>query len=54
LPIACSNYGPMPEVLGDAGVYFNPTDIENTYEVITKLLNDPASCACTYAASSVK
>lgn len=40
LPIACSNYGPMPEVLGDAGVYFNPTDIENTYEVITKLLND--------------
>ena len=24
LPIACSNRGPMPEVLGDAGVYFNP------------------------------
>jgi len=31
LPIACSSYGPMPEVLGDAGVYFdpeNPIDIE--------------------------
>ena len=32
LPIACSSYGPMPEVLGNAGVYFDPTnsgDIEN-------------------------
>lgn len=26
LPIACSNRGPMPEVLGDAGVYFNPEE----------------------------
>jgi len=26
LPIACSNRGPMPEVLGDAGVYFDPED----------------------------
>lgn len=24
LPVACSNKGPMPEVLGDAGVYFDP------------------------------
>ena len=24
LPIACSNRGPMPEVLGDAGLYFDP------------------------------
>lgn len=24
LPIACSNRGPMPEVLGDAGIYFDP------------------------------
>jgi glycosyltransferase involved in cell wall biosynthesis len=26
LPIACSNRGAMPEVLGDAGVYFDPED----------------------------
>lgn len=26
LPIACSNRGPMPEVLGDAGIYFDPED----------------------------
>lgn len=32
LPIVCSNKGPMPEILGDAGVYFDPervTTIEN-------------------------
>jgi glycosyltransferase involved in cell wall biosynthesis len=30
LPIACSDRGPMPEVLGPAGVYFNP---ERTIEI---------------------
>ena len=29
LPIACSNMGPMPEVLGDAGEYFNPLSSED-------------------------
>ena len=24
LPIACSNRGPMPEILKDGGVYFDP------------------------------
>jgi|APTNR8051073442_1049403.scaffolds.fasta_scaffold04608_3 glycosyltransferase involved in cell wall biosynthesis len=24
LPLACSNRGPMPEILGDSGVYFDP------------------------------
>ena len=26
LPIACSDRGPMPEILGDAGLYFDPED----------------------------
>jgi glycosyltransferase involved in cell wall biosynthesis len=30
LPIACSNRGPMPEVLGTAGLYFDP---ENPAEI---------------------
>lgn len=34
LPIACSNRGPMPEVLGHAGVYFDP---ESTAEITTAL-----------------
>jgi glycosyltransferase involved in cell wall biosynthesis len=40
LPILCSKYGPMPEILKDAGVYFdplNPTDIADKLEY---MLND--------------
>ena len=35
LPIACSNRGPMPEILGEAGVYFNP---ELPEDIATALL----------------
>lgn len=41
LPIVCSNYGPMPEVLQDSGVYFNPenpADIENS---ILRMIKSP-------------
>ncbi len=41
LPIACSNRGPMPEILEDGGVYFNP---ENPVEIATAvrtLIQDP-------------
>jgi glycosyltransferase involved in cell wall biosynthesis len=34
LPVACSNRGPMPNVLGDAGVYFNP---ENPLEIASAI-----------------
>ncbi len=40
LPIACSDRGPMPEVLGDAGVYFDPEQPENIAAVLEKLLLD--------------
>jgi glycosyltransferase involved in cell wall biosynthesis len=42
LPIACSNRGPMPEVLQDAGVYFDPEDPQEIGEKIAQLINDPA------------
>ena len=42
LPIACSNRGPMPEVLGDGGVYFDPTDTESIAEAIKKIVETPA------------
>ena len=35
LPIACSDRSPMPEILGDDGVYFNP---ERTAEITRALL----------------
>jgi glycosyltransferase involved in cell wall biosynthesis len=41
LPIACSNRGPMPEVLGDAGVYFDPEKPAEIAEAIRKLIEDP-------------
>jgi glycosyltransferase involved in cell wall biosynthesis len=42
LPIACSRRGPMPEVLGDAGVYFDPERKEEITGALWALLDDPA------------
>ncbi len=41
LPIACSRLGPMPEVLGDAGVYFDPQSPEQIRGAIEELLLSP-------------
>lgn len=38
LPIASSNFGPMPEVLGDSGFYFNPLDPQDIYRVLKEML----------------
>ena len=49
LPIACSNFGPMPEVLGDGGVYFNPERPLEIRDALQAMLNDPdlrQSLAC--------
>lgn len=40
LPIACSKYGPMPEVLGEAGLFFDPLDVNSIAEALEKLLLD--------------
>jgi len=40
LPIACSNRGPMPEVLKDAGVYFDPENSESIATAIERIIND--------------
>ena len=41
LPMACSNRGPMPEVLGDAGIYFNPEDPTDIANAIRQWLDFP-------------
>ena len=41
LPIACSNLGPMPEVLGDAGVYFNPESVRDIARALRDLIGLP-------------
>ena len=40
LPIACSDRGPMPEVLQDGGVYFNPEDCKSIVFAIEKIIYD--------------
>ncbi|ACH38638.1 glycosyltransferase, MtfB-like family [Citrifermentans bemidjiense Bem] len=42
LPIACSGSGPMPEVLGEGGVYFNPERPEEIAQAIMRLYQDGA------------
>ena len=42
LPIACSNRGPMPEVLEDGGVYFDPADAESIVAAIEKIIQSSA------------
>lgn len=41
LPVACSNRGPMPEVLGDAGLYFDPENPADIAQVIETLIMSP-------------
>lgn len=41
LPIACSNRGPMSEVLRDAGVYFDPERPDEISAAIKKLIDSP-------------
>jgi glycosyltransferase involved in cell wall biosynthesis len=41
LPIACSDRGPMPQVLSDGGVYFDPENLESIALAIEHIIEDP-------------
>ena len=41
-PVAASNRGSLPEVLGKAGRFFDPTDTENMAETLRQVLGDHA------------
>lgn len=41
LPIACSDRGPMPEVLGEAGVYFDPENPASIADAVRTLASSP-------------
>ncbi|HEX8633832.1 MAG TPA: glycosyltransferase family 1 protein [Pyrinomonadaceae bacterium] len=41
LPIACSNKDPMPKILGDGGIYFEPEDPSEIAAVLEQLLVSP-------------
>lgn len=40
VPIASSNYGPMPEALQDGGVYFDPENSDSIAEALKLLVSD--------------
>lgn len=40
LPIASSNFGPMPEVLEDAALYFNPEDVQSITVALKRYFDD--------------
>ena len=40
LPIACSDRGPMPEVLRDGGVYFDPENASSIAKAVETLIGD--------------
>lgn len=41
LPVACSDRGPMPEVLGEAGVYFDPESAASISQALRQLIDSP-------------
>jgi glycosyltransferase involved in cell wall biosynthesis len=42
LPIACSNRGPMPEILVNGGVYFDPEDESSIAISLEKIISTPS------------
>jgi glycosyltransferase involved in cell wall biosynthesis len=40
LPVACSNRGPMPEVLQDGGEYFDPENVSSIAHAIERIIVD--------------
>ncbi len=41
LPVACSDRGPMPELIGDAAVYFDPEDPRDIARAAREMLRSP-------------
>lgn len=42
LPIACSNRGPMSEILEDGGIYFDPEDADSIARAIEQIIKNKA------------
>jgi glycosyltransferase involved in cell wall biosynthesis len=53
LPVACSHRGPMPEILGEAGVYFDPLAPDDIARAVEQLIASP-EVRTTMAAASYR
>lgn len=54
LPVACSRSRPMPEILGDGGVYFDAEDVSSIAEALRALATDAPLRARLAAAASAR
>jgi glycosyltransferase involved in cell wall biosynthesis len=45
VPVVCSTAAPMPEVAGDAAVYFDPRSREDLTDAVSRVLTDPELAA---------
>jgi glycosyltransferase involved in cell wall biosynthesis len=41
-PVVSSTSGSLPEVIGDAGLFFNPTDVDSIAGTLWRIFDDPA------------
>ena len=44
VPIISSNYGPMPEILGDCGLYFDPENVNSLITALSCFMDNPNRC----------
>jgi glycosyltransferase involved in cell wall biosynthesis len=54
LPIACSDRGPMPEVLGECGEYFDPECPQSLERALSVLLRDAAHATALSVKAATK
>jgi glycosyltransferase involved in cell wall biosynthesis len=40
IPVVASRVGSLPEVIGDAGLYFSPLDVDDMAAAIRRMLQD--------------
>lgn len=51
MPILCSDRGPMPEVLGDEGIYFDPENVDSIYSTMVSLFSNSSKALQVATAS---
>lgn len=54
IPVACADRASLPEVVGDAGLLFDPTDVGAISAAISRLLDDQAMAASLRAAGPAR
>ena len=40
-PVVCSNAGSIPEIVGDGGILFDPTDVDELREILERVVTTP-------------